>query len=205
MFFLIILLIIVIIYILVKPKKEGFEFNPEKINLPIKDKLKIYSSSDFNDTEKDKLMYTFGQDIYSSYKFLKLDKMKNNLWSYCFIYKNGGIYINKNKIEDVSVFDKDGLILIPELNDNLFDSEIFACSKPNNPILKNIIELSIQRILNNEVIREDMIEYITGNRCFTDGVKQYLSENNIPVYNNINDYVKYKTKDITVLGKLSLP
>jgi hypothetical protein len=39
--------------------------------------------------------------------------------------------------------------------------------------------LSIKRIINNEIIDEEKIDYITGSICFNDGIEQYLLENNI--------------------------
>ncbi len=192
MYFLFILLLIVIIYILYIKKRENFEFKEQ----PSIDKLVIYTPSKFTNDEKDKLMRTFGTDIFSTYKLLKSDIMKNHLWSYCMIYKNGGIYSDEQ--QDTSIFDNDGLVVI--IKDNLFYNGLFASPKPNNPILKTIIELCIKRIIQYDVVDNEKIDYITGSKCFTDGILQYLSENDKPVYRNLNDYIHYKSKLLTVMG-----
>jgi mannosyltransferase OCH1-like enzyme len=205
MYFLLFLFIIVIIYTMFRKRKENFEFKSKIIDIPEIDKLEIYSQNMFNNDEKDNLIRTLGQDIFSAYKLLKIDSMKNDLWSYCLIYKNGGVFIDEKLelIGDKSIFNKDGLIVVPELNENLFSNSVFSSPKPNNPILKNIIELSVNRIINNEIVKEEMIEYITGKQCFTDGIQQYLSENNKKYYADINNYVKYKSRDITTLEPLN--
>ena len=197
MYFLLFLFIIVIIYILFKNKREGFEFKPEKME----SSLQVFQQKDITNDEKDKLMLTFGKEIYSAYKLLKIDSMKNHLWSYCLIYKHGGIFINdsKYKIKDKSIFNKDGLIVVPDLKYNLFNNWIFSSASPNNPVLKNIIDICIKRIIENQVIKEEYIDYITGDQCFTDGILQYLSNNNKIIYTNVNDYVQYKNKLFTVV------
>ncbi len=197
MYFLLFLLFIVLFYIITK--KEGFETN----NLPEIKQLKLYNTSTTTNDERDNLMKTMGKSIYSVYKIVKYERMKNNLWSYCVIYKNGGLYMDETKnIQDTSVFNKPGLVVVPEKNDNVFCDWIFSSSKPNNPILKRIIENCVERILDNEIIDEDKIDYITGNICFTESILQYLSENNRQTFDNVNDFVKYRNTDLTVIEPL---
>ncbi len=196
MYFLFILLIIVMIYILfIKNNDENFEFKPAE--QPEINKLTVYKSSDYTDNEKDKFMRTFGTDVFSVYKFLKNDKMKNQLWSYCIIYKNGGIY-SEETINDISVFDGEGLVLI--VDNNTFMNTLFASPKPNNQVLKYVIDLSIKRIIDNEITDNSKIDYITGSKCFNDGIIQYMSEHDKPVYKNLDQYIKYNSKLITVLS-----
>jgi hypothetical protein len=204
MYFLFILFIIVSIYILFIKKtwNENFEFKEHnKINDPMIDNLVVYEPSKFTNDDKDKLMRTFGTDIFSVYKLLKSDIMKTQLWSYCIIYKNGGIYSENEFTNDISIFDRDGLVVL--IKNNLFYNSLFASPKPNNPILKVIIELCVKRIVDNEIIDDEQIDYITGSKCFTDGILQYLSENDNPIYKNLNDYIKYKSKILTVLETTS--
>ena len=198
MYFLLFLLFIVLFYIAIR--KEGFEPN----NLPDMKQLTLYSTSTNTSDERDKFMKTMGKSIYSVYKTVKYERMKNNLWSYCVVYKNGGLYIDETKgIQDTNIFDKPGLIVIPEKNDNLFCDWIFSCSKPNNPILKYVINNCVERILNNEIMDEEKIDYITGNICFTESILKYLHENNRQVFDNVNDFVKYRNKDLTVIEPLN--
>jgi mannosyltransferase OCH1-like enzyme len=195
MYFLLLLLLIVIIYLVFRKKKENFEFETPEIPT-----IKIYNHKDYTEEEKDKLMIKFGKDIYNIYKRLKHETMKNDLWSYCFIYINGGVYIDTSTfVGDISIFKEDGLIVVTNEKNNLFCNTIYASSTPNNPVLRNIINLSINRILENEIIKEEIRDYITGEQCFTDGILQYLSENNKKIYEILIDYVKYKNNIITVL------
>jgi len=62
-----------------------------------------------------------------------------------------------------------------------------------SPLLKSIIELSIKRIANMQVIKgEHIIHFLTGPGVFTDGIEKYLQENDMKTFNNKKQYSCYK-------------
>ena len=61
----------------------------------------------------------------------------------------------------------------------------------NSPILKTIIDLSVERILNTPIKGEHITHYLTGPGLFTDGIEKYLIENNKPIFSNKKKYYKY--------------
>ncbi len=134
--------------------------------------------------------------IKDAYDRLPLGVMKADLWRYCIIYKYGGIYHDADtelKVNPIFLtnYDNKYLIVVPE-NDTHFCQWVFA-APANSPVLKSIIDLSVERIRNCIKIRgEHIIHYLTGPAVFTDGIFKYL---NIPIrlYNKKN--YSYLTSD----------
>ena len=130
---------------------------------------------------------------YSAYTLLPMGVMKADLWRYCIIYKYGGIYSDVDTICYVNpnIFINDSqLVVSPELGTNYFCQWTFsACS--GSPLLKSIIDLSVDRILTTPIKGEHIIHYLTGPTLFSDGIEKYLKENNLPVFDNKSDYFNY--------------
>lgn len=134
-----------------------------------------------------------GGDIYRAYCRLPMAVMKADLWRYCVIYHYGGIYADTDTICKLNphLFINDSLLtIVPENNYHLCQW-VFSAPK-GSPILKSVIDLSVERILTiSEIKGEHIIHYLTGPAVFTDGIEKYLQENNLPSYKNKKDYFKY--------------
>jgi hypothetical protein len=77
------------------------------------------------------------------------------------------------------------LIIVPENNVHMCQW-VFAARK-NSPVLKSIIELSLQRIKNQKVIEgEHIVHFLTGPGVFTDGISNYLISKDETITNDIN-------------------
>jgi mannosyltransferase OCH1-like enzyme len=140
----------------------------------------------------------FSGPVYEAYQKLPMAVMKADLWRYCVIYKNGGIYADTDTVCKVfpNLFITDALLtVVPELNTPYFCQWVFSAPK-ESPILKSIIDLSVERILTiPEIKGEHIIHYLTGPSVFTDGIEKYLKENGKPTFDEENKYKYYNYPD----------
>jgi hypothetical protein len=82
------------------------------------------------------------------------------------------------------------LCLVPENNTHLCQWVFSAPAQ--SPILKFIIDLSVERIKNTDNIKgEHIIHHLTGPEVFTDGIEKYLKENNCPYFQDKKNYFPY--------------
>jgi mannosyltransferase OCH1-like enzyme len=144
----------------------------------------------------------FDENVIKAYSMLPMSVMKADLWRYCIIYKYGGIYSDVDTICNVNpnIFINDSLLTVsPEINTPYFCQWTFSAPK-NSPILKTIIDLSVDRILNTQIKGEHIIHYLTGPEVFTDGIIKYLNNNNLPTFNNLTDYYNYPSNVLRVFN-----
>ena len=134
----------------------------------------------------------FDENVYKAYSILPIPVMKADLWRYCIIYKYGGIYSDTDTICKINpnIFINDSLLTITPENETHLCQWTFS-APANSPILKSIIDLSVERILNTPIKGEHIIHYLTGPAVFTDGIEKYLIENNKPIFSNKKKYYKY--------------
>lgn len=156
-------------------------------------KLFFYDDASCDSFIKD----NFPENVYRAYSRLPMSVMKADLWRYCILYKYGGIYADAdaecNVHPDIFTSPKTLLVFGPEADGRFLCQWCFAAPK-NSPILKEIIDLSVARILNIPKIKgEHVIHYLTGPLCFTDGIELYLRKNNKIVFRNKLDYKKYRS------------
>ena len=148
-----------------------------------------------------------GGKIYEAYQCLPIKVMKADLWRYCVIYHNGGIYADTDTICKVNpeIFIKNNLFVCsPERDTKYFCQWVFA-APCKSPILKKIIDLSVERILNIDCIKgEHIVHYLTGPSVFTEAIILYLKENNIrtPRGSWINSVKQYFIKDDVLYAEL---
>jgi mannosyltransferase OCH1-like enzyme len=141
----------------------------------------------------------FDEKVYKAYLMLPIDVMKADLWRYCVIYKYGGIYADTDTICKINpnIFITDSLLTIVPENETHLCQWVFSAPK-NSPILKSIIDLSVERILNTPIKGEHIIHYLTGPGLFTDGIEKYLIENNYPILENKKNYHNYRNPILKV-------
>jgi mannosyltransferase OCH1-like enzyme len=142
-----------------------------------------------------------GGDIYDAYKILPMAVMKADLWRYCVIYYYGGIYADTDTICMVNpnmFLKNDALLICAPENDVHLCQWIFV-APPKSPILLNVINMSVKRILTiPEIKGEHIIHYLTGPGVFTYGIESYLKENNYETFENRTKYFKYPHKILEV-------
>jgi alpha 1,6-mannosyltransferase len=144
----------------------------------------------------------FDERIYKAYSMLPMGVMKADLWRYCIIYKYGGIYSDIDTICKVNpnIFISDSQIIVsPEINCPYFCQWTFS-GAAGSPILKTVIDLSVERILTTSIKGEHIIHYLTGPALFTDGIEKYLKENSLPVFDKKNDYFNYPSTSMRVFN-----
>lgn len=134
----------------------------------------------------------FDENVYKAYSILPMPVMKADLWRYCIIYKYGGIYADTDAVclYNPIIFINDSLLTFAPENETHLCQWTFS-APANSPILKSIIDLSVERILNTPIKGEHIIHYLTGPGLFTDGIEKYLIENNYPIFDNKKNYYNY--------------
>jgi mannosyltransferase OCH1-like enzyme len=149
----------------------------------------FYNDKECENFMKDKI----GGDIYKAYSLLPISVMKADLWRYCIIYENGGIYADVDTVclLKPELFINESLLTIVPENETHLCQWVFSAPK-KSPILKSVIDLSVERILKTSEIKgEHIIHHLTGPGVFTDGIEKYLNENDLNTFNNKKDYFKY--------------
>lgn len=155
-----------------------------------------------NDMCDEFIKNNFEEKVYNAYTLLPMGVMKADLWRYCILYKYGGIYSDVDTICNVNpnIFITDALLVVsPEIGTNYFCQWTFA-APPGSPILKTIIDLSVERILTTPIKGEHIIHYLTGPTLFSDGIEKYLKENNLPTFNNKIEYFNYPSSLLRVFN-----
>jgi mannosyltransferase OCH1-like enzyme len=105
----------------------------------------------------------FSNDVYKAYQRLPMAVMKADLWRYCIIYMYGGIYTDADAEcmmhPDIFTSPKTLLVCGPEKDGIHLCQWCFAAPK-HSPIIKSIIDLSVERLLfiNQENVNEIYIE-----------------------------------------------
>ena len=154
----------------------------------------FYSDSMCNDYIKKNM----DSRVYEAYQKCPIPVMKADLWRYCIIYKEGGIYADSDTecLVNPFVFLNTNKELVFSLEGNyglphLFCQWFFAAPK-HSPILKHIIDNVVQKILTtnfNTILDEHFIHKITGPTIFTQSIESYFLKNNIPTFKNKNMYL----------------
>lgn len=162
-----------------------------------------YNYMFFTDLECEEFIKTnFDRDVLLAYNKCPIAVMKADLWRYCIIYKNGGIYADTDTVCKINptflIKNKCLLTIVPE-NDEHLCQWIFA-APPKSPILKYVIDMVVLRILSiPEIKGNHVIHYLTGPGAFTAGIEKYLNENLKDTYHKKSAYVNYKDECLYVL------
>jgi len=133
----------------------------------------------------------FDENVYKAYMKCPIPVMKADLWRYCIIYKYGGIYADADTIclRDPNIFleKRSYMVCIPETDNIHICNWVFAAPE-GSPILKSIIDLSVERILNNFEKKQHMVHYYTGPGVFRDGIQLFLEKKDLIIFSNTSLY-----------------
>jgi len=142
----------------------------------------------------------FEEKIYTAYSMLPMAVMKADLWRYCIIYMYGGIYADVDAYCNVNpnmFINNSYLTISPENCSNFFCQWTFA-APPKSPILKSIIDLSVERILTTEIKGEHIIHHLTGPAVFTTGIINYLKNTNACISDEVINYIGLNNENLYV-------
>jgi hypothetical protein len=152
----------------------------------------------YTDEVCDKFMQeNFEGEIYDAYKKLPLPVMKADLWRYCIIYKYGGIYADADTIclTNPNNFLKNAQIVCAAETEWNFLCQWTFAAPPGSPVLKSVIDLSVERIhKTTRFIEKELVHFLTGPRVFTEGIEKYLLENSLKLFQSKPDYIKYSNR-----------
>lgn len=144
----------------------------------------------------------FNGKVYQAYMKLPLAVMKADLWRYCVIYHFGGIYADTDAVllHDPNIFLNNALLTVAPENEVHFCNWTFSAPK-KSPIIRNIINLSVKRILAiHEIKGEHIVHDLTGPGVFTDGIEEYLNKNGHQTHQNKKHYSRYRNNTIMVFN-----
>jgi alpha 1,6-mannosyltransferase len=129
----------------------------------------------------------YGQEWYDLFVGLPVGVMRGDLWRYMIIYKYGGVYadLDTECLKPISswMLDDKDFIVCPETS-NHFCQWTFAAS-PNNPILKYVLDLIKDKLLNPEYGTPHFVHNHTGPAIWSEGINKALGIN---LDNIIEDY-----------------
>jgi mannosyltransferase OCH1-like enzyme len=160
----------------------------------------------FDDADMNAFMEKMDERIYRAFQRCPMRVMQADLWRYCVLYENGGIYADADAVlmkgQDPSIFlqEKAWLVLAPE-TDRIHLCQWTFAAPPRSPVLRKIIDTCVDRILKTPTIRgEHIIHFMTGPRAFTDGVESYLKERQCTLFRNKLCYEVYQNYHVHVFN-----
>lgn len=119
--------------------------------------------------------------IYDIFRLIPIGAMRADIWRYCIIYKEGGMYTDIDTecfvpINQWNISNEYEMIISSGSEGDMNFCQFTFASIPNHPVFKCIIDLCFERLksLNNiNNIRPDDLFYCTGPTVFTDGICKY--------------------------------
>ena len=128
----------------------------------------------------------FDENILKAYDMLKPTAYKSDLWRYCILYKNGGIYLDikystVNNFKLINLIDDEIYCLNKKNNDEIYNG-IMICKK-DNPLLLDCINKIVENV-NNNFYGKNVLEP-TGSLLYT----QLFKNKNIEKKNTSLNYV----------------
>ena len=133
---------------------------------------KDYKYIFFDDNQcREFIKENFNSDVVKAFDCLIPGAFKADLFRYCFLYVEGGVYTDIDNIcmtpLDNFINDDDELVLVKDRsigNQGLIYNSFIATNK-NNPILKKAIDLVVYNVLNN-IYPDSGIKRIDIFKCF---------------------------------------
>lgn len=119
----------------------------------------------------------YDSEILELFNSFKVPVMKADLWRYLVIYKMGGVYCDidtlcKNPIRNWIPHNAT-MVVAPE-NGLHYAQWVFAAS-PENPVLKNVIDVIVERCKTIDYSKKHFVHYYTGPDAFTTGIRDYFN------------------------------
>ena len=146
--------------------------------------------------------------VLQAYNRCPLSVMKADLWRYCILYINGGIYgdIDTMLLCSPSVFLQPKSALVVSLENGVWFCQWAFAAAPGSFILKRVIDLAVTRILEiPEIKGEHIVHYLTGPTVFTDGIELALADIHLGTCTTPEDrvlyYERYKNYVLHVLPR----
>jgi alpha 1,6-mannosyltransferase len=172
-------------------------------------KLKDFNYYFYDDEMCDRFIKeNYDENVYKAYQKCPLNVMKADLWRYCVIYKYGGIYADTDTVlitDHVDFFINNNSYLVVSPENNVHFCQWVFAAPSGSPIIKEIIDLSVKRILEiNEIKGTHIVHELTGPGVFSDAVLNYLKKNNKPILSDDSErnclrYIHYSSGDLIVL------
>jgi len=114
--------------------------------------------------------------VSKAYDSLVPGAYKSDLWRYCVLFIYGGVYIDSSNIDviglDEIIHSSDSFVTAIDGGQQASIYNAFMASTPQNPILKEVINLCVQRIEERDYGINSL--YITGPRCLGDALNNFL-------------------------------
>lgn len=93
----------------------------------------------------------FGSDVLQAYEKSWVGAMKADIWRYCMLYQNGGIYTDIDQtcqVPIINYFDPKCDVLSGVCKNSIHQN--YLLYSPKNPILKIVIDQSCERVMQNK-------------------------------------------------------
>jgi mannosyltransferase OCH1-like enzyme len=157
----------------------------------------------FDDNDMDTWMKdNMNDEVNIAYNSLSVGAAKADLWRYCILYKQGGIYldIDSTLLEPLHTFihPEDSVIVSRESNEKMFLQWLLIAS-PHHPIFERAITIAVCNIINKVSTN---VSILTGPKAFTFALSDIL----IPLYShdvdlwfepdaNLNEVLNVESKE----------
>lgn len=153
------------------------------INIFVKNenKLNVDKTIYFNNEDCIKFMKIYGTKYYDAYNSLIPNAFKADLWRYCILYKNGGIYgdMTQEFLKDYDVNKENvDMVLVKDGHNNDVQISFIATIKNNN-FFKYLIDDVVDNIFKKN--KGTGVFDITGPAAFGRNFLKFFSVNNIPL------------------------
>ncbi len=154
-----------------------------------------YSYNFFNDKEiRQYIKNNFEKKVLTAFDMLVPGAYKADLWRYCILYKEGGVYadakqINLVPLDKIIGSDVDFISVKDEKRNAIFNA--FICTVPNHPYMKKAIDISVDNILNKKYNRSWLD--ITGPQTLGEAILSVLkSKKDLDIGVFTSKYGKYE-------------
>ena len=115
----------------------------------------------------------------SAYKKLTIGASKADLFRYLILYKNGGIYLDLDSVilKNLDELIKDKEAVISREGSRPYFCQWFLVFCKNHPILKNVIYITVNNILEEKT--KSGVFYLTGPGAYTEGINKIVNIENL--------------------------
>jgi mannosyltransferase OCH1-like enzyme len=120
----------------------------------------------------------YGHDILNTFNSLTVGASKGDLFRYLILYKYGGIYCDIDNVLKIPfskiLTNEDKFLMLQNENDRM-DMHV-ACVAPNHPIMRKLIDKTIENI-KNYTVSSSKTGNVTGPFMYREIIKEYMKHN----------------------------